>query len=213
MKNMFRLGSVLLALALTACGPKPEEVCDCMRQSANNWMLKGIKPSEAKLLAPCAEMMAKLKEDQAAKVKIEADYEDVRRSLNEKKLLAVGGKTPVFPSLPTTLDSVLAAYKIDYAAAQYRYLNLPVLVSITGLYVEVDSSRAGGLVASCTPLLTSAAGKPEEADTRISIPITPAIKSQLCPPASEMIFDRKRRRSFKQDKRWFTVEFTGGYTY
>ena len=115
-----RLGIALLALTLTACGPKPEDVCDCVRQSANDWMLKGIRPSEAKLLAPCAEMMAKLKDNEAAKVKVEADYEDVQRGLNEKKLLAVDGKTPEFAALNTTLDSVLTDYQHDYEAADRK---------------------------------------------------------------------------------------------
>ena len=207
-----QLGIALLALTLTACGPKPEDVCDCVRQSANDWMLKGIRPSEAKLLAPCAEMMAKLKDNEAAKVKVEADYEDVQRGLNEKKLLAVDGKTPEFAALNTTLDSVLTDYQHDYEAAQYRYLNRPTLVTVTALYEETDSTRDDGLFASCTPMGTSASGKPTPLATRVKVPITAAVRAQLAASGRAMVFDRKRHRSIENDDRWYGYKLTDAGT-
>ena len=194
----------LLALAFSACSPKPEEVCDCIRQSANDFMLKGERPSEAKLLAPCAEMIAKLKDNEAAKVKVKADYEDVQRALDEKKLLAVNGKTPEFAALNTSLDSVLADYKQDYEAAQYRYLNRPVLITVTALYDEIINTKSGSM-ASCTPLQGSGAEQPGEAyHTRIKIPAAALSGAPLVASSRTAVFDRKQRQTIEKDKRWMT---------
>lgn len=212
MKNPLFFVLTLLALALNACGPKPEEVCDCIRQSANNFMLQGTRPSEAKLLAPCAEMMAKLKDDGAAKVRIEADYEDVKKALEAKKLLAVDGKTPEFAPLTAVYDSVLLDYARDYDVAQYRYKNRAVTATVTCLLGEVDSTESG-FVANCTPLYRQPNGEKIPTNTRICIPVSAALRPQLAAASNEALFDRKKRRSLEEDDRWFENGYLAAGTY
>ena len=198
----------LLALAFSACSPKPEDVCNCIRQSANDFMLKGERPSEAKLLAPCAEMLAKMKDNEAAKIKIKADYEDVRKAGEEKKLLAVDGKTPVFPPLTVVYDSVLSDFAHDYRAATYRYMGRPITTTVTARVTELDSTE-NGTTAACEPLHMAANGQEKTRNTQVRIPIAAAMWHQLARPSSEVVFDKKRHRSIEYDHRWYEP-YVGG---
>ena len=210
MKKLLLPSGWLLALALVSCNPTPEAVCDCIRQSANDFMLKGERPSEAKLVAPCADLIAKLKDNQAATVKIEADYEDVQKALTKKTLLAVDGKTPAFPPLTAVFDSVMLDYAKDYDAATYRYLNRAVTTTATGLLEKTDSTSRG-YVASFTPARGTAPGS--EWGTLVNVPVSADVSQTLAAAASEIIFDRKRHRSLKFDDRWFDSHLSGTRTY
>ena len=87
-------------LFLFSCSTKPENACDCIKESANKYVLEGVEIETVDdLREPCKDLIDKFQEDPAGRAMIIATATEVFSNLENKKFTEIDGEDmPEFPS-------------------------------------------------------------------------------------------------------------------
>jgi hypothetical protein len=87
-------------LFLFSCSTKPEDACDCIKESANKYVLEGVEIETVDdLREPCKDLIDKFQEDPAGRAMIIATATEVFSNLENKKFTEIDGEDmPEFPS-------------------------------------------------------------------------------------------------------------------
>ena len=100
-KSISNLTIIACALFLTSCKNKTDEICDCFKQAANTYMVKGVKPSEDDLTSMCTEFVGSAKDfSMEDKRKCKACIEDTIRAHVNGKILFTDVEKIELPKLP-----------------------------------------------------------------------------------------------------------------
>ncbi len=113
--------------ALTSCKKNPKEACDCVKTTANEYMMKGIKANMEQLREPCAKILDQFKEDPKAVALISSCTDTVLKNIETRTLMEVDGKTPVLPEF-TFNNASEAATAVDAEEGAYKYLNSRIII-------------------------------------------------------------------------------------
>jgi len=119
----------IVALFLSSCSSStPEDACNCIKQTANDYMIQGIKPSKSDLKASCQELIDKFNDDGASRALIESCGADVLAKVEKKELFEING---VIPNYPTHIfKSMLEAQAaINAKNGKYKYLKTNVEIN------------------------------------------------------------------------------------
>ena len=114
---------VTTALLMASCKPKIEDLCDCTKKSANDFMLRGEYPEPlTKVAIPCSELADKFdKNSSEYHTNVTALESQIRDSIDHKGLFLVDGEIPKFPSLSITHSKLREEFAQDFKSAQYKY--------------------------------------------------------------------------------------------
>jgi len=157
----------IMMIGLVSCKPSVEDTCKCFKESANELMLQGIKPSEGDLGTAC-----KIKqEDYNAQemASIGSCAMEVMESVNQKKLIPIDGKpVPDFPSYTfKTLDEFSASLA-NGVNSEYKYLKTHITIqeaysNYRPLYPDNEAELSASNADNSFSLLLS--GNPNDMDT------------------------------------------------
>ncbi len=91
---------VLVGLFLTSCSSKPEDACNCIKESANKYVQEGVEiESIDDIRIPCKELIDKFQEDPSARALIISTGTQVFANLENKQFTEIDGEDlPEFPS-------------------------------------------------------------------------------------------------------------------
>jgi len=95
MKNIFKkLSLVLLPLLFIGCkNYTDKDACNCIKKTANEFMLQGIKITDIDdLKEPCEDILEGFRKDPKARAKIAACANEVFASIEQKKLIEIKGE-------------------------------------------------------------------------------------------------------------------------
>lgn len=92
--------NLLLCSLLYSCSSKPEDACNCIKETANRYVYDGVEIEDIDdLRMPCKDLIDKFEKDAIGRSMIIATGEEVLKNLEEKKFTKIEGKDlPEFPS-------------------------------------------------------------------------------------------------------------------
>lgn len=92
--------SLLLCSLLYSCSSKPEDACNCIKETANRYVYDGVEIEDIDdLRMPCKDLIDKFEKDAIGRSMIIATGEEVLSNLENKKFTKIEGKdTPRFPT-------------------------------------------------------------------------------------------------------------------
>lgn len=86
-KTILTLVNVAIAVLITSCSNKTEEICDCLKKAANTYMVKGEKAKEDDLMKMCNQFEGALKGASVDDKRIvEACLDTVKKHIEDKVL-------------------------------------------------------------------------------------------------------------------------------
>ena len=87
---------VLVGLFLTSCSSKPEDACNCIKESANKYVQEGVEiESIDDIRIPCKELIDKFQEDPNARALIISTGTQVFANLENKQFTEIDGEEPL----------------------------------------------------------------------------------------------------------------------
>lgn len=118
------------ALLLVSCKPKIQDLCDCAKKSANDFMLRGEYPEPmTKVAIPCAELADKFdKNSSEYQTNVTTLESEIRDSVENKGLFFVDGEMPKFPTISLTHEELRADFGKSFKAARYKYWKTHLII-------------------------------------------------------------------------------------
>lgn len=133
-RNFKKLIVVALITMTYSCNKTPDDACDCLKNTANEYIVKGVKISSIDdLREPCKNILDKFKDDATARAKINDCAKDVFANWNDKVFNEVKGKKLEFPSFTfNTPQDFINELSKDFAEYKYWKTN----VEVKGVYIS-----------------------------------------------------------------------------
>ena len=135
----------LLIFFLSSCSSStPEDACNCIKQTANAFMLQGTKPSGIEdLRAPCADLIDKFNEDALGRALITDVATEVLEAIESKTLFAIEGEDFVdFETVEFNNIKDFEEWRDEIIAkdgGDYEVLNKKIVIKKAYFYTRTES--------------------------------------------------------------------------
>lgn len=140
------------SLFILSCTSKtPEDACDCIKETANAFMLQGTQISNIDdLREPCKETIDLFTEDAAARALITDCGKEVLEALERKELFEVNGVKPEFPTKSFNTIEELNSFLTE-GSDKYKFHNYNIVINNS--YVHTDNARLESLCQIPEPIV------------------------------------------------------------
>jgi hypothetical protein len=99
MKKSIQILSLLACILAVSCKNNPQEVCNCLKKAANEYIINGVKPSKNDLKESCKDLLESVKDKAEFRAPVESCGDEILELVATKRFSSIDGEE--MPQYPT----------------------------------------------------------------------------------------------------------------